>query len=112
MALTYEQTYALSKDATFRGRVAVACVHYAVFITDEPPDTTAHSTRYRWAQQTLVAPETAVNQIISTVCNDSAVQADGAAITDAVLQITGGRGPRKAENRQAKATRCQCARGK
>jgi nicotinic acid phosphoribosyltransferase len=89
MAMTYEETFELTKDATFRGRVSTACVHYADFITNEPSNTMGHSTRYRWAQQTLVGPEAAVNRVIATVCNDSAVQdAPGAAITDAALQAT------------------------
>ena len=87
MAMTYEETAALMQDAAFRGRVGVASVNYARYITDEAPDTPAHSTRYRWAQTTLLAPETAVNQVIPTVVTDSAVQdAGGAAITDAALQ--------------------------
>jgi hypothetical protein len=86
MALTYEETYALTKDTAFRGRVNVSCCHYAAYITDEAPDVPAHSTRYKWAQNTLASPEMAVNQVISTVVNDDAVQADGAAITDAALQ--------------------------
>jgi hypothetical protein len=89
MAMTYEETFELTKDATFRGRVSTACVHYANFVTDEPTSTPAHSTRYKWAQQTLVGPEAAVNRVIATVCNDTAVQdAPGAAITDAALQST------------------------
>lgn len=86
MALTYEETNALTKDAAFRGRVSVACCHYAAYITDEAATTPAHSTRYRWAQQTLVNPEQSVTQCINTVVNDGAVQADGAAITDPALQ--------------------------
>jgi hypothetical protein len=86
MALTYEETYALTKDTAFRGRVNVSCCHYAAYITDEPATTPAHSTRYKWAQNTLLSPEMAVNQVISTVVNDDAVQADGAAITDQALQ--------------------------
>lgn len=84
--MTYEETNSLTKDAVFRGRVSVACCHYASYITGEPASTPAHSTRYKWAQQTLVQPEIAVNQVISTVVDDTAVQADGAAITDAALQ--------------------------
>jgi len=87
MAMTYEETYALSKDMVFRGRVSVACVHYADFINGEPSTTPAHSTRYKWAQATLLNPETAVQQSIATVVNDANVQdAGGAAITDAGLQ--------------------------
>jgi hypothetical protein len=87
MALTYQETADLMKDAVFRGRVGVACVNYARYITDEAATVPAHSTRYRWAQQTLIMPETAVSQVIPTVVTDSAVQdAGGAAITDPALQ--------------------------
>jgi hypothetical protein len=87
MAMTYTETFELTKDPVFRGRVSTACVHYANFITDEPASTMAHSTRYRWAQQTLIGPEASVIRVIATVCNDGAVQdAPGAAITDAALQ--------------------------
>ena len=89
MTMSYTETFELTKDPVFRGRVSTACVHYANFIADEPSDTMAHSTRYRWAQQTLVGPDASVNRVIATVCNDSAVQdAPGAAITDAALQTT------------------------
>lgn len=92
MALTYDETAKLMQDATFRGRVSVACVNFARYITDEPANTPAHSTRIRWAQQTLQGPEVAVNQVIPTVVTDTAVQdagldADGtSAITDEALQ--------------------------
>jgi hypothetical protein len=89
MALTYQETADLMKDEVFRGRVGVACVNYARYITDEAPSTAAHNTRYRWATQTMQTPEIAVNQVIPTVVTDSAVQdAGGAAITDAALQST------------------------
>jgi hypothetical protein len=86
MALTYEETYALTKDAVFRGRVNVSCCHYATYITGEPTNTPAHATRYKWAQNTLLSPEMAVNQVIATVVDDDAVQEAGAAITDQALQ--------------------------
>jgi hypothetical protein len=87
MALTYEETAALMNDAVFRGRVSIACVNFARYITDEASNTPAHSTRFRWAQQTLQTPESAVVQVIPTVVTDTAVQdAGGAAITDQALQ--------------------------
>jgi hypothetical protein len=86
MALTYEQTYALTADPIFRGRVSVGLVHFADYITAEPASTPAHSTRYKWAQTTLVSPDIAVQQTINTIVNDAAVQQEGAAITDAALQ--------------------------
>jgi hypothetical protein len=86
MALTYEDSATLMNDATFRNRVKVACLNFATYITGEAPNVPAHSTRMKWAQQTLVSPEGAVATVTPTVVMDPAVQQDGAAITDAVLQ--------------------------
>ena len=84
--MTYEETNALARDMVFRGRVSVACCHFASYITDEPANTPAHSTRYKWSQSTLLNPEIAVGQCIATVVNDGAVQAAGSNITDEALQ--------------------------
>jgi hypothetical protein len=87
MAMTYDETSELTKNVPFQGRVAVACVHFADYIAGEDPATPAHSTRIKWAQQTLLNPQPVVQACIWTVCNDSAVQdAGGAAITDDALQ--------------------------
>lgn len=86
MPLTYEETFTLMSDAVFRGRVNISCVNFARYITDEAASTPAHSTRIKWAQNTLINPEVAVNQVIPSVVTDGAVQADGAAITDPNLQ--------------------------
>jgi hypothetical protein len=86
MALTYEQSSDLMGDETFRGRVKVACLHYATYIMDEPASTPAHSTRIKWAQQTLVMPDASAATVTPTVVMDDAVQQDGSAITDAALQ--------------------------
>jgi len=86
MALTYEQSADLMNDPVFRGRVKVACLKYATYINDEPANTPAHSTRIRWAQQTMSMPDASAGQVTPTVVMDGAVQADGAAITDAELQ--------------------------
>jgi nicotinic acid phosphoribosyltransferase len=87
MTMSYDETAQLMRDATFRGRVSVACVNFSRYITDEAVSTPAHATRYRWAQATLLSPENAVNQVMPTVVTDTAVQdAGGAAITDASLQ--------------------------
>ena len=84
--MTYEETFALMSDAVFRGRVNIACVNFARYITDEAANVPAHSTRVKWAQNTLISPEVAVNQVIPTVVTDGAVQTDGATITDEALQ--------------------------
>ena len=86
MAMTYEETAELMNDTTFKNRMSIACVNFARYITDEPANTPAHSTRYRWAQSALASPSGAVMQIIPTVVTDPEVQADGAAISDADLQ--------------------------
>lgn len=86
MALTYEETAELMKDQIFRSRVTVACTKYASYITDEQPNVPAHPTRYKWAQQTLVAPDVSANNVMPTVVWDASVQVSGAAVTDPELQ--------------------------
>jgi hypothetical protein len=86
MALTYQDTSDLMKDVVFRGRVTVACTKFARYITDEQPNVAGHPTRYKWAQQTLIAPEVAANLVIPTVVWDVTVQAEGTEISDAALQ--------------------------
>jgi hypothetical protein len=86
--LTYEQSAELMKDPIFLGRVKVACLRYADFIMIEPSNTAAHSTRYRWAQNTFNNPEVSATQVISPTVMDNQVQTDGAAITDTALQTT------------------------
>lgn len=86
MALSYEQSATLMTDATFRSRVKIAAITYARYITDEPSNTAGHSTRVRWAQQTLINPDGTVEQVTPTTVMDAAVQQDGSAITDQGLQ--------------------------
>lgn len=84
--MTYEETFALTKDLAFRGRVSVACTKFASYIADEQPNVPAHPTRYKWSMTTLINPEGATAQVIPTVVWDASVQASGAAVTDAELQ--------------------------
>ena len=86
MALSYEQSADLMKDGVFIGRVKVGCLTYARYITDEASSTPGHSSRLRWANNTLLNPDGAAQQAVPTVVMDSAVQADGAAVTDQALQ--------------------------
>jgi hypothetical protein len=85
-ALTYETSAALMNDPAFRGRVKVACLKYAQFIMDEAPSVAAHSTRIKWAQQTMQSPDQAAAVTTPPTVMDTAVQAAGAAITDTALQ--------------------------
>lgn len=86
MALTYDDSAALMNDTAFRGRVKVSCLKYATYIMDEPTNTPAHSTRLKWAHDTMVNPDAAAALITPSVVMDGAVQQDGGAITDVALQ--------------------------
>ncbi len=86
MALTYADSAALMSDLEFRGRVKVAALKFADSIINEPTSTTAHNSRYKWAQQTFQQPDMAALLIQNPVVMDPAVQADGAAVTDVALQ--------------------------
>src|SRR4029434_1119112 len=84
--MTYEETAELMKDQSFHRRVTVACTKYATYITDELPSVPAHPTRYKWAQQTLVAPDVSAHAVMPTVVWDATVQTEGGAIADEALQ--------------------------
>ena len=85
-ALDYAGSAALMTDMDFRGRVKTACLKYADFITLEAPTVPAHSTRIKWAQNTMAMPDGAAGTVTPTVVMDPAVQSAGAAITDGALQ--------------------------
>lgn len=86
MPLTYTESATLMMDAEFRGRIKVASLKYAGYIMDEPTDTTAHSSRQRWAVNTYQQPDTVAMQLQSPVVMDTSVQDAGSAITDSALQ--------------------------
>lgn len=88
MALSYAESAALMKDPAFVDRVKVAALKYADFILNEASNTPAHNTRVRWAQTTETAPDSIAQSLTPPVVMDSAVQADGDAITDTALQTT------------------------
>lgn len=86
MALTYDQSATLMNDASFRGRIKVACMKYANYIYDEASNTPAHSTRIKWSQRAMLMPDAAAAEVAPTVVMDGQVQADGATISDVALQ--------------------------
>jgi hypothetical protein len=87
MAMTYTESATLMIDMQFRGRIKVACLTFASYITGEEPTTPAHNTRIKWAQQCFASPDASAAQIQPTVVMDSKVQeAGGDAISDADLQ--------------------------
>lgn len=77
MAMTYEQSAALMVDAAFRGRVRVACITYAAYILNEPPDVQGHSARMRWAVSAYQNPEFVATQAQTPTVMDPAIQAAG-----------------------------------
>ena len=86
MALTYTQSADLMKDPIFLGRIKVACLKYANFIFDEATSTPAHSSRIKWAQNTIAMPDAAASTVTPPTVMDVAVQTDGSSITDTALQ--------------------------
>jgi hypothetical protein len=86
MALTYTESATLMTDQDFRGRIKVSALKYSDFIFGEPPDTPAHNTRFKWAQNCASQPDITATQLQPNVVMDAAVQTDGAAITDVGLQ--------------------------
>lgn len=90
MALDYNGTATLMIDMTFRGRVKVACLHYASYISGEDPNTTAHNTRYKWAQNAMLQPDQIAQQVTPIVVGDPNIQAattpDASDIADSVVQ--------------------------
>ena len=86
MALTYQQSSDLMNDFQFRGRIKVAVLHYATYIAGEEPGTTAHNSRYRWAQSAFQSPDTTAAALHPVVVMDANVQESGADIDDVALQ--------------------------
>ena len=84
--LDYDTSAQLMNDMTFRGRVKVACLHFATYIQGEPASTPAHNTRYTWAQSALQMPDAAVNRFTPAIVMDPNVQSAGDTIDDAGLQ--------------------------
>jgi hypothetical protein len=70
MALDYAGSSDLMGDVEFRGRVKVACLKYATYITAEPANVPAHATRIKWSQQALVSPDAAAAQVVPVVVMD------------------------------------------
>ena len=85
--MTYEESALLMNDVTFRGRIKVAVLNYAVYIMNEAVSTPAHNSRYKWAQTCMQQPDMTAQQVQPSVVIDPAVQSAGAAIDDVALQV-------------------------
>jgi hypothetical protein len=86
MAIDYVTSAGLMIDNEFNGRVKIACLHFASYITDEDVSVPAHTTRMKWAQDTTQNPVRSVDLIMPILIMDAKVQEFGGAITDADLQ--------------------------
>lgn len=85
--LTYDQSYALMNDPSFRGRVQVACLTFAGVITSEDSNAVvAHNTRLRWAQSVYANPNQLAMQTTPPVVMNINIQTTGSDVTDAALQ--------------------------
>jgi hypothetical protein len=86
--MTYEESAALMQDIPLRNRIKVSALKYAGTLLIQPVGTEAVNTKRRWAQNTQQQPDMVAAQLQPSVVMDPAVQADGAAISDAALQTT------------------------
>lgn len=84
--MTYEESAALMTNQAFRGRVKVACLNYADSILVQVAEVSGRTAQVRWATQTFAQPDVAAQQAQPPTVMDPAVQADGASISDDLLQ--------------------------
>jgi hypothetical protein len=84
--MAYEDSAALMQDATFRGRIKVACLEFGSYVMNEAGNAPAHVSRWKWAQNMFQSPEGTAAQLQPAVVMDPNVQQSGAAIDDNTLQ--------------------------
>jgi hypothetical protein len=82
MAMTYEESNLLMQDPAFRGRVKVAALTYAQYLSLEP----ATNAQMRWIQNTMAAPDQMAMTLTPPTVMNPNVQTAGAAVTDEQLQ--------------------------
>lgn len=81
--MTFEESAQLINDQAFRGRVKVAALLYAQYLSQQPNLGNAKQT---WIRQTMQAPDQAAQLLSPNVVINPNVQQAGAAVTDANLQ--------------------------
>jgi len=86
MALTDTQSAALMRDMEFVGRVKVSAIRYADSLTILAVPASSHTRLLVYAVETFQSPDTMAQKLVPLVVMDSAVQADGANISDSALQ--------------------------
>lgn len=86
MSLSYSESAGLMADMDFHGRIKVALLNFASYVSGEQPNVPAHNSRYKWAQQAMQFPDQTATQLQPVVVMDPGVQSQGAAIADGQLQ--------------------------
>ena len=83
MAMTLEEQASLMNDQTFRGRVKVAALLYAQYLTLHPGNSNSMS---NWVFATLKSPDSAAAMLVPSVVINPNVQAAGALTSDDELK--------------------------
>ena len=83
MSMTFEESAALINDSVFRGRVKVAALLYAQYLSLQPANSNA---KMRWLQQMIATPDQTATQLAPPTVMNPNVQQAGAAVTDIDLQ--------------------------
>jgi hypothetical protein len=85
--MTDAESAALMNDTEFRGRIKVAALRYADSINIQPVPASSHTSLLRWTALVFQSPDSVAQTLQPMVVMDGAVQADGAGIDDADLQL-------------------------
>lgn len=83
MALNLEESANLINDSAFRGRVKVAALLYAQYLTLHPGNS---NSMMNWVFQTLKSPDASTAMLVPSVVINPNVQSAGKDVTDADLQ--------------------------
>ena len=85
MSMTLEESAALMNDATFRGRVKVAALNYAQYLSLQA-STASSNAKMTFMQQTMRAPDAMAQTLTPPTVLNPNVQQDGPTVSDASLQ--------------------------
>jgi len=77
MAMTYDESWALMQEFSFRGRVKVAVLKYANTKLVAPSTDPGFSAGYRWATNALLQPDQVASTVTPPTVMDPAVQEAG-----------------------------------
>ena len=84
MAMTYEESAALMQDMAFRGRVKVAALNYAQYLSLQVATASSNATMM-WVQQTFRSPDAMAQTLTPPTVMNPNVQAAGTDVSDDAL---------------------------